>query len=119
VLGPRTERNLIGVHPDLVRGVRLAITLTPVDFGILDGGGVRTAGQARANADAGVGGADSTHSIQPDGLRHAVAVVAVEAAQPSTGQASGPRLRRARTQMQESASLTLCTSFSPTDSATR
>lgn len=82
-LGARSERNLIGVHPDIVRGVRLAITLTPVDFGILDGGGVRTPAQARANADAGVGVANSLHIIQPDGFGHAVDLVAFENGKPS------------------------------------
>ncbi|MCX8962154.1 M15 family peptidase [Erwinia psidii] len=33
----RSERNLQGVHPDLVRIVRLAITRTCVDFAVIEG----------------------------------------------------------------------------------
>lgn len=36
-LSKRSYRNLVGVHPDLVSVVELAITLTPVDFGVLEG----------------------------------------------------------------------------------
>lgn len=36
-LSQRSERNLKGVHPDLERVVRLAITLTEVDFGVIEG----------------------------------------------------------------------------------
>ena len=36
-LSKRSYRNLAGVHPDLVSVVELAITLTPVDFGVLEG----------------------------------------------------------------------------------
>lgn len=39
-LGPRSEERLKGVHEDLVRVVRRAIELTPVDFTVLEG--VRT-----------------------------------------------------------------------------
>jgi peptidoglycan L-alanyl-D-glutamate endopeptidase CwlK len=83
VLGARSERNLIGVHPDLVRGVRLAITRTPVDFGILDGGGLRTPEQAAANAAAGTGILRSLHLMQPDGYGHAVDLVAFVDGKPS------------------------------------
>lgn len=38
--GNRSERNLVGVHPDLVRVLRRAIEITPVDFSIIEG--VRT-----------------------------------------------------------------------------
>lgn len=37
VLGPRSLSKLKGVHPDLVRVVELAITLTPVDFAVIEG----------------------------------------------------------------------------------
>lgn len=40
-LSQRSERNLQGVHPDLVRVVRRALQLTAVDFGVVEG--VRTA----------------------------------------------------------------------------
>ncbi|EGO4235752.1 M15 family metallopeptidase [Escherichia coli] len=33
----RSEINLRGVHPDLVKVVRLALELSPVDFGITEG----------------------------------------------------------------------------------
>ncbi len=36
----RSLNNLIGVHADLVRVVNLALTMTPIDFGIING--VRT-----------------------------------------------------------------------------
>lgn len=37
VLGPRSLKRLDGVHPDLVRVVERAITMTPVDFTVLEG----------------------------------------------------------------------------------
>lgn len=37
VLGKRSLQRLEGVHPDLVRVVKRAITLTPVDFTVLEG----------------------------------------------------------------------------------
>ncbi len=37
VLGNRSLQTLIGVHPDLVRVVKRAIELTPVDFTVLEG----------------------------------------------------------------------------------
>lgn len=33
----RSEKNLVGVHPDLVRVMRLALWLAPVDFTIIEG----------------------------------------------------------------------------------
>ena len=35
--GERSEKNLVGVHPDLVKVMRLAIERTTVDFGITEG----------------------------------------------------------------------------------
>jgi hypothetical protein len=35
--GQRSESNLVGVHPDLVRVARHALTLSPVDFAITEG----------------------------------------------------------------------------------
>jgi len=35
--GERSEKNLVGVHPDLVKVMRLAIQKTTVDFGITEG----------------------------------------------------------------------------------
>lgn len=37
VLGKKSRERLQGVHPDLVRVVEHAITLTPVDFVVLEG----------------------------------------------------------------------------------
>lgn len=36
-LSARSERNLVGVHPDLKRVVRRALQLTTVDFGVVEG----------------------------------------------------------------------------------
>lgn len=44
-LGLRSTLNLRGVHPDLVRVVRRAIEITPVDFTVLEG--VRTLARQR------------------------------------------------------------------------
>ncbi len=44
-LSARSEKRLVGVHPDLVRVVRRAIELTPVDFTVLEG--VRTEARQR------------------------------------------------------------------------
>ena len=38
--GAKSEANLVGVHPDLVRVVRLALTITDIDFSVHEG--VRT-----------------------------------------------------------------------------
>lgn len=45
-LSKNSYRNLVGVHPDLVSVVELAITLTPVDFGVLEG--LRSKGRQQA-----------------------------------------------------------------------
>lgn len=44
-LGARSLDRLKGVHPDLIRVVKLAITLTPVDFTVLEG--LRTAARQK------------------------------------------------------------------------
>lgn len=49
--GSRSERNLIGVHPDLVRVARQALTLSAVDFAITEG--LRTAERQRELVRAG------------------------------------------------------------------
>ncbi|CNI36644.1 putative phagelysin [Yersinia rohdei] len=36
-LGKASENNLIGVHPDLVKVVRRALELTPIDFKVIEG----------------------------------------------------------------------------------
>lgn len=40
VLGKKSQERLVGVHPDLVRVVEHAITITPIDFMVIEG--VRT-----------------------------------------------------------------------------
>lgn len=35
--GARSEKNLIGVHPDLVKVVRRALELSEFDFGVIEG----------------------------------------------------------------------------------
>lgn len=37
ILSARSEKNLVGVHADLQQVVRLALTLTEVDFGVIEG----------------------------------------------------------------------------------
>ena len=45
ILGSRSQKALIGVHPDLVRVVRRAIQLTEIDFTVTEG--VRTLARQR------------------------------------------------------------------------
>lgn len=42
VLGERSKTRLIGVHPDLVKVVELAIQITEVDFAVLEGRRTKT-----------------------------------------------------------------------------
>lgn len=37
IFGKASENNLIGVHPDLVKVVRRALELTPLDFKVIEG----------------------------------------------------------------------------------
>jgi len=37
ILGDRSTKNLVGVHPDLVRVVKRALELSPVDFTVIEG----------------------------------------------------------------------------------
>ncbi|OWF78896.1 M15 family metallopeptidase [Yersinia rohdei] len=37
IFGKASENNLIGVHPDLVKVVRRALELTPIDFKVIEG----------------------------------------------------------------------------------
>lgn len=46
-LGKRSLQRLEGVHPDLVKVVKRAITITPIDFTVLEG--LRTEEQQREN----------------------------------------------------------------------
>lgn len=73
-LGIRSEEQLVGVHADLVRCVRLAITTTPVDFGAHDG--LRTLEEQREYVRTGVSRTlASKHLPQADGQGHAVDLV--------------------------------------------
>lgn len=47
----RSEQRLEGVHPDLVRVVRRALDLSPVDFAVVEG--VRTMARQKALVEAG------------------------------------------------------------------
>ncbi|MNU43018.1 hypothetical protein D3C71_317940 [compost metagenome] len=70
-LSQRSLTRLIGVHPDLVAVVKLAIQRTAVDFLVVEG--VRTVARQRENVAKGVSKTmDSYHLPQTDGLSHAV-----------------------------------------------
>ena len=70
-LSQRSLTRLVGVHPDLVAIVKLAIQRAPVDFTVVEG--VRTLAQQRENVAKGVSQTmASYHLPQADGLGHAV-----------------------------------------------
>lgn len=70
-LSQRSLTLLIGVHPDLVEVVKLAIQRTPVDFMVVEG--VRTLAQQREYVTKGVSQTmGSYHLPQADGFGHAV-----------------------------------------------
>ena len=48
VLGNRSRRNMIGLHPYMAFFIEMTIKESKQDFGILDKGGVRTDGEQRA-----------------------------------------------------------------------
>lgn len=75
VLGTNSRRELQGVHPNLVRIVERAITLTPVDFGVHDG--LRTEAEQRQYVTRGVSQTmNSKHLRQATtGFGHAVDLV--------------------------------------------
>ena len=85
VLGTRSKNNLKGVHPDLVKVVERAITLTTQDFTVIEG--VRTTqrqqelyAQGRTKPGSKVTNADgvknkSNHQAKADGYGHAVDIV--------------------------------------------
>jgi peptidoglycan L-alanyl-D-glutamate endopeptidase CwlK len=78
VLGDRSRARLSGVHPDLVRVVERAITLTTVDFTVIEG--LRTKARQQELYDQGrkkpgkivTWTMNSKHRVQPDGFGHAV-----------------------------------------------
>lgn len=70
-LSQRSATRLVGVHPDLVDVVKLAISRARVDFTVIEG--VRTIAQQRENVAKGVSQTmASYHLPQADGLSHAV-----------------------------------------------
>ncbi len=72
--GPASEAKLVGVNPALISVVRMAIDLTPQDFGVHDG--LRTIAQQRALVNSGASQTmDSKHLPGPDGLGRAVDLV--------------------------------------------
>lgn len=74
-LSGRSRRNLVGVHPRLVRVVERAIEITSVDFTVIEG--VRTDERQRMLFDAGKSRTlNSRHLIQPDGYGWAVDLMA-------------------------------------------
>lgn len=75
-LGQRSRANLAGVHPDLVRVVERAITLTTQDFAVHDG--TRSMAEQREFVRRGVSKTlHSRHLVNPDGFGHAVDLVPV------------------------------------------
>lgn len=73
-LSSKSLANLKGVHPDLVKVVKLAITLTKADFTVFEG--VRTAAQQAVYVRRGVSQTmNGKHLIQPSGFGHAVDLV--------------------------------------------
>lgn len=75
-LSLKSLARLDGVHPDLVRVVERAISLTTVDFAVSEG--VRTPERQAVLVAQGFSKTlQSKHLLQPDGYGHAVDVVAV------------------------------------------
>lgn len=75
-LGDKSKANLVGVHPDLVKVVELAITLSEQDFTVYEG--LRTRAQQQKYVARGVSRTmDSYHMVQPDGWGHAVDLVPI------------------------------------------
>ncbi len=73
-LGPKSLRELQGVHPRLVECVKIAIARTSQDFGVHDG--LRTPEEQRRYVMSGVSQTmNSKHLPQRDGFGHAVDLV--------------------------------------------
>ena len=63
--------HLDGVHPDLVRVAHRALSITPYDFGIIEG--VRSKEEQKQEVDDGDSSTmNSLHLIQDDGYSHAI-----------------------------------------------
>ena len=81
-LSQRSLDKLEGVHPDLVKVVKLAITYTDVDFGVIYG--VRDlATQERLYKSGKSQTIKSKHLVQEDGYAHAIALMAYDGSNPS------------------------------------
>ena len=78
VLGNKSRANLVGVHPDLVRIVQAAITITTQDFSVFEG--LRSADRQKRLFDQGRSKIDGVtkrgqHMRGADGYGHAVDLV--------------------------------------------
>jgi len=74
VLSSKSEKQLEGVHPDLVSVVKGALEISPYDFGITEG--ERSVEKQKENIKKGVSTTMKTlHFKQEDGFVHAVDVV--------------------------------------------
>lgn len=76
VLSARSLSRLEGVHPDLVRVVKRAITITPVDFTVLEG--VRTEARQRELFAKGATKTLNSRHLQRGGWGHAVDLAPLE-----------------------------------------
>ena len=75
-LGRKSETELVGVHPNLVKVTRRALELTSVDFAVHDG--IRSKEEQREYVRQGVSRTmNSKHLKQADSLGHAVDLVPV------------------------------------------
>lgn len=73
-LSSRSEGNLVGVHPDLVRVVRRAIQITEVDFTVIEG--LRTVERQRQLVAKGASKTMNSRHIRKNGYAHAVDLAA-------------------------------------------
>lgn len=74
--GKRSEQNLVGVHPDLVKVARRALEISKIDFCVIEG--KRTVKRQRELVEAGASWTmDSRHiPMPPDNLAKAIDVAA-------------------------------------------
>lgn len=83
-LGSKSLTNLVGVHPDLVRVVKRAIFLTPVDFTVYEG--VRTVERERELIRTGKSSLKDPYKcrhVPTNGFSHAVDLVPLVDGKPS------------------------------------
>lgn len=73
-LGSISRKNLIGVHPDLVKVVEGAIVVSPIDWRVQEG--LRQLARQKKLVEIGASTTlDSQHLVQKDGFGHAVDLV--------------------------------------------